>query len=289
MLEILYRFLGFLNQFGVWGMYALMLVVFTAMAVVTRGWSGAKITRGGVTSAAVNLLFLKISGLVAGAFGFIYLLTAQIYGQLDLPGLSRSFWDEQPFWLTAFVVLFVYDFSIYWVHRWLHHGWAWPMHAVHHSDRHMHFLSWSRGHPMEQAFIAAFLVVSMSWMGLGITDIAGVALIRALSQYYVHSNIDWDHGFLKYVFVSPQMHRWHHVDHPDAYDKNFSSIFSIFDVVFGTYYNPGSAVDMPTGVAEIPPHNLVRLFTHPFLAWADMLKARFGNADQTLKTPTTGT
>jgi len=251
--------------------------VMTSLAVLSRGLVALKPTRGGFTSAVVNLVFLKMGVYVAGLFFFLVVGAQTVYESFGLPQIPREFWDGQNFWVTAFCVLFVYDFSVYWAHRFMHGGWLWPMHAVHHSDKHLHFLSWSRGHPVEQAFMAVFLVFSSTWMGLSVGEIAGIALIRALSQYYVHTNIDWDHGPLKYIFVSPRMHRWHHVDHPDAYDKNFGSIFSIFDVIFGTYYNPHSAVDMPTGYVGMPANDLVKLFTHPFTEWWKMGKAKFGS------------
>lgn len=260
-----------------WERYALMLAVFTIMAVASRGWVGAKPTLGGAKSAAVNIIYLKVTGIVAGLFWVGVVAVQSGYNVLGLPALSREFWDAQPFWLTAVCVLLAYDFVVYWAHRWMHKGVLWPMHAVHHSDRHMHFLTWSRGHPVEQCFTAACLVLATTWMGLGVTDIVGIALIRAFSQYYVHSNIDWNHGPLKYVIVSPRLHRWHHADVPEAYDKNFASIFAFYDVLFGTYYNPRPSSDVPTGVPELPSHDIVKLFTHPFTEWARMARGKFAS------------
>jgi len=82
------------------------------------------------------------------------------------------------------------------------------MHAVHHSDTELNFLSWSRGHALEQSFIAIGVLLGSSW--------------------------------LKYIIASPQYHRWHHAEKEEAWDKNFASIFPFLDVLWGTYYYPHS-------------------------------------------------
>jgi sterol desaturase/sphingolipid hydroxylase (fatty acid hydroxylase superfamily) len=145
---------------------------------------------------------------------------------------------------------------------------------VHHSDPELHFLSWSRGHFTEQFVIAACLVLTTSWMGFSIQEIAGLVLIQGLHQYYVHARLDWDHGPFRDVLVSPQMHRWHHAVAPEAHDKNFASIFPVFDRMFGTYYNPGSAIDTPTGIPDAPANDFITQALYPFRTWAAMLKAR---------------
>jgi len=122
--------------------------------------------------------------------------------------------------------------------------------------------------------IAACLVFTSSWMGFRLEEIAGLALIKGLHQYYVHSKLDWDHGIFRDVLVSPQFHRWHHANVPEAHDKNFASIFPVFDRMFGTNYNPGSAIDVPTGIADAPPNDFLTQTLYPFRRWAAMLQAR---------------
>jgi sterol desaturase/sphingolipid hydroxylase (fatty acid hydroxylase superfamily) len=59
-----------------------------------------------------------------------------------------------------------------------------------------------------------------------------------------------------------------------AYDKNFASIFPFFDLMFGTYYNPGSSVAVPTGIGNNPDNNVIALILYPFGEWGRMLAER---------------
>lgn len=256
------------------GWYALLFVVFTALAFVSRGrdafnWS-PKIRQSAVT----NLLFLYVGGLN----GILYLLTiaplAASYHWIGLPALSAEFWEGTPLLLKGLIALFVYDLSMYWIHRILHTSWLWPSHAVHHSDPEMHYLTWSRGHFTEQLFFNSVLVFTSSWLGFDFKEILVIAIFQGVHQHYVHAKLDWDHGIFKYVLVSPQMHRWHHANVPAAYDKNFASIFPVFDMIWGTYYNPGSAIDTPTGISDEPANDFMTQLMYPFRRWAEMLAAR---------------
>lgn len=251
-----------------------LTAVFTGLAYVSRGHAALHWPKSLRQSGLTNFLILQFASL-NGALYLVFIGPLHAaYGAMHLPVLQAEAWAGVPLAVKALAALIVYDFSLYWVHRMLHTSVLWPAHAVHHSDPELHFLSWSRGHFTEQFIIAACLVFTSSWMGFRLEEIAGLALIKGLHQYYVHSKLDWDHGIFRDVLVSPQMHRWHHAAVPEAFDKNFASIFPVFDRMFGTYYNPGSAIDVPTGVEDNPPNEFVAQTLYPFRKWAGMLKAR---------------
>lgn len=65
----------------------------------------------------------------------------------------------------------------------------------------------------------------------------------------------------------------------EAYDKNFASIFAVFDRMFGTYYNPGSAINVPTGISDNAANDFLTQTLYPFRKWAEMLRARGKPAD----------
>jgi len=75
--------------------------------------------------------------------------------------------------------------------------------------------------------------------GIG-QEAAGLGFMLYLNyNYYVHTNVKIVYpGFLKYVFVSPFMHRWHHAREAQACDKNFGVIFAWNDWLFGTAIHP---------------------------------------------------
>ncbi len=252
---------------------AVLMTLFTALAFISRGPAAFHWTKGQRQSALTNIIISHVGGLN----GVLYFLTIAplvvAYDALGLPEIPAAAWNGWPLAAKALVALLVYDISLYWIHRVLHTSWLWPAHAVHHSDTDMSFLSWSRGHFTEQMVIAACLVFTSSWLGFGIGEIYMLALIQAVHQHYVHANIDWDHGPLRDVIVSPQFHRWHHANVEAAYDKNFATIFPFLDRMFGTYYNPGSAFAVPTGIPDGPGHNVVDLILYPLRQWARMLTA----------------
>jgi sterol desaturase/sphingolipid hydroxylase (fatty acid hydroxylase superfamily) len=268
---------GFAVQIAV---LAVLAAVFTGLAFLSRGRRALNWPKALRQSAVTNFLISQFASLNGTLYLLLIAPLAGLYAWLGLPALDAAVWSGVPLVLKALAALIVYDFSLYWVHRALHTGVLWPAHAVHHSDPELHFLSWSRGHFTEQVVIAGCLVFTMSWMGFRMEEIAGLALIKGLHQYYVHSRLDWDHGIFRDVLVSPQFHRWHHANVEAAYDKNFASIFPIFDRMFGTYYNPGSAIDVPTGIADNPPNDFLTQTLYPFRRWAAMLQARRPQAGQ---------
>jgi len=255
-------------------LYVLLFGVFTLFGVLSRGRAALKWSWKYVQSGFASLGMVYFNLLAGGMFFIGYIGLDYVYGALNIPTLPREWWDVLPTPITWVLLLLVYDICLYWVHRWLHGGWRWPMHAVHHSDEELNFLSWGRGHPIEQSFIAGAVLLGSTWLGLSIGEVAFLGLTKALHQHYVHSNIDWDHGPFRKIIASPQYHRWHHADEREAWDKNFASIFPFLDVIWGTYYYPHSAVDVPTGFEGTPRNDLVKLILYPFQEWIRMYKAR---------------
>jgi sterol desaturase/sphingolipid hydroxylase (fatty acid hydroxylase superfamily) len=81
---------------------------------------------------------------------------------------------------------------------------------------------------------------------LGIIGFDAYAILLAvtasnISAFFSHCGADVKGGVLNYVFVTPEVHRWHHaVDVPQGYGYscNYGVEFSFWDSLFGTYYLP---------------------------------------------------
>jgi sterol desaturase/sphingolipid hydroxylase (fatty acid hydroxylase superfamily) len=56
---------------------------------------------------------------------------------------------------------------------------------------------------------------------------------------FLHSNVRWTFGPLRYVFASPTYHRWHHTSEAEGIDRNYATIFPLWDLLFGTFHLPG--------------------------------------------------
>lgn len=254
--------------------YTGLFLGFTFLAFLSRGWKGVKWTRDMQLSALTSFGILKFNLLFGGVFFFAFFLVKDGYESLQLPFVPDGFWDQLPAPLMWLILLLTYDLALYWIHRFLHDKWLWPMHAVHHSDEDMHFLSWSRGHALEQTVIAIFVFLCSAWLGVAISDFFLLAYLKAMHQYYVHTNIDWSHGPFKMIIASPQYHRWHHADVKEAHNKNYASIFPFIDKMFGTYYYPHTAVEVPTGFKGSPKNDIIALICYPFTEWYKMIERR---------------
>lgn len=144
----------------------------------------------------------------------------------------------QPAWLQCCEILVLSDFVDYWTHRGLHRGSLWRIHAVHHSPEEMNWLSASRVHPLNDLITRSCQLLPI--LLLGFSAVAVIAVVPLVSFYvmFLHSNVRWGFGPLRWVLVSPAYHRWHHTSDTEGLDKNFAGVFPIWDVLFGTAYFP---------------------------------------------------
>jgi sterol desaturase/sphingolipid hydroxylase (fatty acid hydroxylase superfamily) len=178
-----------------------------------------------------------------------------------------------PIWLQVVIAIWAYDFIVYWRHRMEHTLTPlWAFHAVHHTTEKVDFLTTTRLHPME-LLLGAMLNALVTRMGLH-PGAAGLGFAIYLHyNYFVHMNVRIRFpGFLKYVFVSPFMHQWHHAKDEAAMGKNVGVVFAWNDWIFGTAYHPahyatefGLNVPAPERVGQ----SYVRHMLYPLqFAWA---------------------
>ncbi|WP_108813957.1 sterol desaturase family protein [Loktanella sp. Alg231-35] len=194
------------------------------------------------------------------------------YDALGIPTLDPAIWDGLPLFVVCIIGIITKDFADYWSHRAMHTKWGWPTHAAHHSDTHVNAFTGLRVHFLESFLMTMAYVLLLTWMQIP-EIIPIVALFYAVQGIYIHLDLDWDHGRFKYLFASPRYHRWHHADVPEAYGKNLASVVPLFDVMFGTYYNPGVCKEemgaLKTGV---PDKNPLLIYIYPFREWADLIR-----------------
>lgn len=193
-----------------------------------------------------------------------------LYYTLDLPQLDPAMWQDLPIYLLIPLTLIIYDFADYWNHRLMHKTWLWPVHAIHHSETDMTGLTTYRVHFLEPVIMGISYVLLLSWLGLPESVLGYGAIVLALHNVYVHMDIDWGHGPFRLVLASPRYHRWHHADVPEAHGKNLANFFPVFDVLFGTYYVPGTCA-VRLGARGVPENDVAKLLLYPFKEWLQML------------------
>ncbi|MDJ0920813.1 MAG: sterol desaturase family protein [Henriciella sp.] len=253
--------------------YLIQFTLFTVLAFVARRGDAIRWSPDFLKSVRVNWSFIAFNGLLAPVAFLAVKALNNGFEASGIPTVPPEFWAVAPAIVPAIVAVIVADFVDYWSHRIRHTSVLWPMHAVHHSDTQMHYLSWYRAHIIELVVIQGGYLVLATWMGASPGAVAGVVIFRAFHQQYCHMKVDWSHGPFGLFLASPRFHRWHHADHPEAWNKNFSNIMPLWDRLFGTYYCPGKC-DAPLGFAGNPGENFLQLLIYPFKEWGRMI----GNA-----------
>jgi sterol desaturase/sphingolipid hydroxylase (fatty acid hydroxylase superfamily) len=244
--------------------------LFLTLSCLVKGRAAFRWSEGLLRSVRSNL-FLAVTnaafvGLAAALAGAVRALLAHV----GAPWITAPFWHGVPLALSALAALLLFDLVNYWNHRWMHTRWLWGFHAVHHSDPDMNWTTTYRVHALEGLFMIGTLALLAGWVGFPPQAVALAALIGRLHNNYVHCALGWSHGWFDRVIASPQLHRWHHSEDPAVYGKNLANIFSFYDVMFGTYHNPGPCTDK-LGFADSPAHHPLGLLLYPFRYWGEQL------------------
>lgn len=254
---------------------AIALVVgFSLLAALVNGRRDL-IGREAWKSSGTSLGFFAFNSLISLSRLAVTTFLIALYQRSGMLQLSTSFWVDVPFWLAVLVAVMAIDIKNYAAHRWLHGRIGWPIHAIHHSDQHVNGLTAYRVHALELVVMQFFGILLFGWLGTPPKVAAAAGFCLLLYDLYVHTDTDIEHGRLRRIFASPRFHRWHHYDEPAAYTTNLAGVFSLLDVIFGTYREP-RRLDVPLGAATagVPANDLVKLLLFPFAEWGRMLRAR---------------
>lgn len=162
-----------------------------------------------------------------------------------------------PTWLGIAIAVILIDFFSYWEHRFEHRFW-WPVHAVHHASRDVHAAS-NFGHPIQAVGEAAVIAMPLFLLGFSTFEIPfGVTVYRTLHSMFNHAPVKAHLGLLRRVFSDNRYHRIHHSMEERHFDRNFGTIFTLWDQVFGTAYFPAHDEWPETGVAGLDPPRTMR-------------------------------
>lgn len=166
-----------------------------------------------------------------------------------LPELGR-FWSGLNELAVLLCAILVYDFVVYWRHRAEHHRWLWPIHATHHADTALHWLSVHRKHPLSKLLSVLVDIWLLFLLGFPEWAIAGAAFLRSWWGFFIHADVPWTLGIFGKVLISPAAHRLHHIRDEALMGSNYGNTVTLWDKLFGTYVDPEPYLDCETGIAE---------------------------------------
>lgn len=172
---------------------------------------------------------------------------------------------SQPLVLQFVGALFLADLFAYVAHRLFHVvPFLWRFHQIHHSSQCLDWLASSRLHIVDIVVTRAFGFIPLYILGFSNTAIYAYLLWASMQAIFIHANVRFKFGPLRWVLATPQFHHWHHTAEKKALDKNFAVHLPVIDMVFGTYYLPKDEWPKVYGIEGNPvPEGYVRQLVYP--------------------------
>jgi sterol desaturase/sphingolipid hydroxylase (fatty acid hydroxylase superfamily) len=229
--------------------YAAFGAVFLTV-IVTAGEYVAPVKRYSLQSRIPGFVYTAISAAAATLFLFLMVSAWRMLGVDPILALPIKGWTGDLVSITL-AVLFQ-DFIAYWNHR-FQHRFLWPIHAVHHSQTELHAAN-SYAHFTERGLRFLLFAIPLSLIHFNFAAVPYVVtVLRGVLERYIHSPTKIHFGPLATVFVDNRYHRIHHSLEPQHFEKNFGILFSFWDRMFGTAWEPRAGEWPETGVDGVPP------------------------------------
>ena len=162
--------------------------------------------------------------------------------------------------------LVVYDVVAFFVHVVIHRfDVLWNVHKVHHSSPRLDWLATTRTHLAEHMVRNLPAQVLLVVLGFPVATMTAVAGVYATFALIGHSNLAVDLRWAEAVFITPRLHRIHHV--PATTQRNFATVFTFWDRLAGTLLvddvDPAVAFGVP-GEVDTYPQRLRDAMREPF-------------------------
>ena len=179
--------------------------------------------------------------------------------------LQLGLFEGLPILAVGVLYIVLNDFVSYWLHRAEHTvPVLWQFHSVHHATEELNFLSPYRVHPFSKLMWEGVAVVLLILLGVPPAMWVPFRLVQIFLATVQHADLNWTYGPLYPVLVSPVYHRLHHSRDRRDFDSNYSQLFGVWDILFGTA-NPSRTPPVAVGVEGMPSEKtLVGQFLGPF-------------------------
>jgi alkylglycerol monooxygenase len=219
------------------------ILIFCALAA-TEAWWLRRSRRAYPLNTTVSNMTCGVLSLCTGifsaiAFAFLYRSVETAFGLID--GLSWQWWSLA----LAFIVV---DLCYYAYHRASHRvALLWGAHIVHHESNEYN-LTVSLRQGSVSLFTSIPFYLPAAAIGIPLEVFLAASGIYQLYQFFVHTALVGEMGWLENVLATPRLHRLHHARNEEYIDCNYSGFLILWDKIFRTYRAP--SVEPVYGVTE---------------------------------------
>ncbi len=209
-----------------------LAVALVELIVPRRALTTSKKTRwfGNIGIVFINTFILRLLA-PAGAVGVSIWIGHQGWGVFNT--------IKWPFWLEVVLTVIVLDFVIYLQHVMFHAvPVLWRLHMMHHADMDYDLTTGTRFHPIE-------IIISLGIKAGAITILGAPPVGVIIFEILLNGTAMFNHGNffiplavdrpLRWLVVTPDMHRVHHSVFPFETNSNFGFNLPWWDRLCGTY------------------------------------------------------
>lgn len=144
-----------------------------------------------------------------------------------------------PYWLAVLLSVVALDFLIYLQHVLFHAiPLLWRLHMVHHADLDFDVTTGLRFHTFEILLSMGIKAGGIILLGTPAESVLIFEVLLNATSMFNHSNIRmpaWVDSMLRFLVVTPDMHRVHHSVIARETNSNFGFNLPWWDYLFGTY------------------------------------------------------
>lgn len=188
-----------------------------------------------------DAVLLVVNGAVFGLFNYAWVLLA-----IDFAGRWQGLASDAPIWAQVVMGLLAFEALQYGVHRCMHLSrgpvtqFLWRTHAIHHLPQQLYLVMHIVFHPLNLLIVRTTVQMLPVWlMGFDPVAVFISGNLIALHGTISHLNFDMRLGWANYLFVGPELHRYHHSAKTHE-AVNYGAALSVFDLLGGTFkYTPG--------------------------------------------------
>jgi sterol desaturase/sphingolipid hydroxylase (fatty acid hydroxylase superfamily) len=175
--------------------------------------------------------------------------------------------------VAALIGFLALDLAIYLQHVVFHKvPLLWRLHRMHHADLDIDVTTGLRFHPFEILISLAIKIAVILALGIPVVAVILFEVVLNVTSMFNHSNVSmpaWLDRALRFIVVTPDMHRVHHSILRHETDSNFGFNLPWWDRLFGTYRpqpeagHAGMTIGIPA-FRDPGESRIDRLLTQPF-------------------------